>query len=77
MKALWNALYKLDVQANYKLLNGNEGETISSRLGRKIERDDCVSCRVFCRVVLFPLAVLLRNKHFKHCRDSIQEEYRE
>ena len=62
---------------NYNLLNGNKGETVSSRLGRKIERDNCFTCRVFCRTFLLVLAVIFRNKDLKHCRDSIQEQFRE
>jgi len=69
-------LLELDKWVNHELLKGNEGETISSRLGRKIEREDCFWCRFFCRVSLLPLAIFFEQGG-KHCRRSIQNEYRE
>ena len=69
-------LIKLDIWVNVYVFKGNEGETISSRLGRKIEDKDCMWCRLFCRTILLPLAILLRNKDLKHCKDSISEGHR-
>lgn len=72
-------LIQFDKWVNYKILNGNEGETISSRLGRYIERDNGPKSwwsRLFCRTVLLPLGIIMRNEDWKHCRDSIQEKYR-
>ena len=71
-----NFLIKLDVWINVHVFRGNEGETISSRLGRKIEDKDCMWCRIFCRTILVPLAIVLRNKDLKHCRDSIQDKHK-
>lgn len=71
-------LYLLDIWVNYRLLNGNEGETISSRLGRYIESDNIYkewSAKIFCRTVLLPLGILL-DRDWKHCRKNIQERFR-
>lgn len=70
---LWQWLYDKDVQLN-KLLGGNKGETISSRLGRHINRDGCILCKVFCRLILLPLGAVL-NKDYRHCKKSIQTEF--
>ena len=74
-----NSLIGFDAWVNYKLLNGNEGETISSRLGRYIERDNSIksfASKVFCRTILLPLGIIFDNS-WKHCRESIQEEHRD
>lgn len=68
-------LIKKDIQFN-EFLGGNKGETISSRLGRHIMRDNCFLCRLFCRVILLPLGILI-NRDYKHCRDSIQKRYKQ
>lgn len=76
---MWQWFLDLDIQLN-EFLGGNKGETISSRLGRKIEDKNCWTCRIFCRVYLIPVSIILwlRGKgfHWKHCREYIQEEYR-
>lgn len=69
-------LLKLDKWVNHKIFRGHEDETISSRLGRKIEEDNCVGCRLFCRTVLLPLAIIFKQGA-KHCRAAIQDEHRE
>lgn len=74
-----NSLVEFDKYVNHEWLNGNHGETISSRLGRYIEGDNIWkewSSRIFCRTVLLPLGIIMNNKDWKHCRDSIQEKYR-
>lgn len=72
-------LWQLDIWLNHKLFNGNEGETISSRLGRYIEGDNIWkewSAKIFCRTVLLPLAFIMRDKDWKHCREHIDERFR-
>lgn len=72
-------LIQFDIWVNYKLLNGKEGETISSRLGRYIERDNSIkswASKIFCRTVLLPLGILFDGS-WKHCRESITEEHRD
>ncbi len=68
-------LIKIDIWINVHIFRGNEGETISSRLGRQIERRDCFWCRLFCRTILLPLA-LISGQGWKHCRKVIQNKYR-
>ena len=82
MEKIKDFLYNADVWINVHIFKGNEGETISSRVGRKIERyDSCLWCRIFCRLVLFPLSLVLmlfgNQKTFKHCREFIQKEYKQ
>ena len=67
-------LIRLDIWINVYIFRGNEGETMSSRMGRKMQRKDCKWCHFMCRVVLKPLALLFGQK--AHCVESIQEEYR-
>lgn len=78
-------LVEWDIWINVHVFKGNEGETISSRLGRYIEDKSKPvrgwMARIFCRIFLLPLsAVLVRlglQKHpFKHCRESIQDEFK-
>lgn len=64
---IWQWLKAKDIQLN-EFLGGTKGETISSRLGRHINRDGCILCKVFCRVPLIFLG-------WKHCKKSIQDEY--
>ena len=66
---------RIDMFLNYAL-GGNKNETISSRLGRKIERDGCLPCKLFCRIFLLPLGIIFNKNAFRHCRESIQEEHR-
>jgi len=74
-----NWLWFIDVEINYYLLNGNRFETISSRLGRLIKRDDCKVCTLFakvlCRIVLAPLAWIL-GQGTHHCTKSIQPGFK-
>ena len=72
-------LVEFDKWLNHKIFNGYEGETISSRLGRYIEGDNIWkewSAKIFCRTVLLPLGIILRDKHLKHCREHIDERFR-
>ena len=64
-----------NIWINVHVFGGNEGEFISSRLGRKIESRDCFLCRLFCRTILLPLA-LIQGQGWKHCRKSIQDEFK-
>ncbi len=73
-------LLQKDKDVNHEWFKGNKGETVSSRLGRVIERDDCFVCtwsaKIFCRLGLAPLAWILgQGSH--HCVKSIQPEFRE
>jgi hypothetical protein len=70
-----NFLIRLDIWINVHIFRGKEGETISSRLGRKIEDKDCIWCRIFCRTFLLPLAIIFKQGG-KHCRKAIQDRYR-
>lgn len=73
---MFNFLKKIDIWLNMKVFNGDE-ETISSRLGRHIERDECLACKIFCRVVLIPLSLVLiiigKQKGLKHCGESVSD----
>ena len=78
-KKIGKKLVEFDIHMNVHWLNGNEGETISSRLGRYIEdKSNPVrgwAARIFCRTVLLPLGILADNS-WKHCRENIQEKYK-
>lgn len=52
-------------QVGNAMVGGSEDETVSSRLGRKIEQDDCKPCRVLCKILSF----VFRDKF--HCTNSI------
>ena len=52
-------------QVGNAMMGGSEDETVSSRLGRKIEDENCVVCRGFCKVLSF----VFREKF--HCKNSI------
>lgn len=77
--SLWDFLIGLDIKIN-ETLGGNKGETISSRLGRYIEDKSKPArawlSRIFCRTVLLPLGLLI-DKSFTHCRDNIQDEFKD
>ena len=78
-KIAWK-LVELDIWINVHWFNGNEGETISSRLGRYIEDKSRPArgwaARIFCRTILLPLGILADNS-WKHCRENIQERYKD
>jgi hypothetical protein len=69
-------LRNIDIWINVHVFGGKD-ETISSRLGRHIKRDGCFVCKVFCRLVLIPLSVVLKlfgyQKSWRHCVESIKE----
>lgn len=78
-KFLWRLFIKIDIIINEYLFNGNRGETLSSRMGRRIQRQrkegtKCRWCQFICRVVLKPLAKMLGQE--KHCEESIQDEFK-
>ncbi|MDA3832505.1 MAG: hypothetical protein PF495_03835 [Spirochaetales bacterium] len=62
-----NFLIRADMWLNYHA-GGNRGETISSRWGRRVVRDQCLLCKIFCRTILLPLGL-------KHCVKHIQAKY--
>ena len=67
---------EVDIYFNYYWFNGNKGETISSRLGRRIKYYNCYPCKLFCRGILWVLGPFANNKNwFRHCKESIQKEY--
>lgn len=47
----WALLIAIDILAN-SLIGGHIRETLSGRMGRAIERGDCVFCYFICRKVL-------------------------
>ena len=77
MALVWYILYKVTRsetmmrvaiafdQVGNAMMGGSEDETVSSRLGRKIEDEDCRACRWFCKVLSF----VFREKF--HCKNSI------
>lgn len=66
----WNILISLDQLAN-TLLFGNPDETMSSRMGKKIEKGECLGCFYLCRL----LSWLFRQD--KHCIQSIERDEHE
>lgn len=61
----WNILISLDQTAN-TVLGGNPDETMSSRMGKHIKKNECALCKVVC----FFLTKLDPN----HCINSIEED---
>lgn len=78
-KRIGKGLRDFDIWVNEKA-GGKKGETISSRWGRYIEDKSkparAWTARIVCRTVLLLPSVLLTGK-WKHCRESINEKYRE
>jgi len=64
----WNILISLDQFAN-TLLMGNPDETLSSRMGKKIEKGECFGCMVICRILSF-----IDPTTERHCLDSIERD---
>ena len=60
---IWNLLLSLDQLAN-TLIGGDPDETISSRLGKRV--DTCAACRFICS--------LLDRVDTRHCHKSIEED---
>ena len=79
LTSILHLLRRLDIWINVHLFGGYKGETISSRLGRHIKRDGCLACKIFCRVVLIPLSILLKligiQKTWKHCVEFANPKY--
>ncbi len=79
LKTQLKKLLDADIWINVYVFKGNEGETMSGRMGRKIQRrkaegEECKWCHFMCRVVLKPLALIFGQD--KHCEESIKEKYR-
>lgn len=49
-KIIWLQLTALDRYAN-SLLKGSPNETISSRMGRLIQKDKCKLCKLTCKIL--------------------------
>ena len=64
-------LYILDKIAN-KLLFGKEWETISSRMGKCLQRPKCKG-----KFISIPICNLLNLVDKNHCIDAIETEYNE
>ena len=52
-------------QVGNAMMGGCEDETVSSRLGRKIEDNNCKPCKILCKILSF----FFREKF--HCINSI------
>lgn len=61
----WNLLISIDQLLN-TLLGGDPDETLSSRMGKKVARRECVVCRVICR--------FLDLIQPGHCQKSIEPD---
>jgi hypothetical protein len=61
--------HDLDIWINEKIFRGAPGETISSRLGRRILRGDCWLCRRFCRLLDL---IFKRKKHCQHAAEKVK-----
>lgn len=61
----WNVLVSMDQFAN-TLLGGNPDETLSSRMGKAIERGTCYLCR--------PICWLLHKIDPDHCIKTIERD---
>lgn len=49
-KYFWNNLIAIDQRVNV-LFGGDPDETISSRMGKAIERNECLVCRWICKLL--------------------------
>ena len=62
---LHNLLIAIDQLAN-TILGGYPDETISSRMGKRIEKNDCLLSRVICKM----LDIFDKG----HCKDAIEKD---
>jgi ribosome biogenesis GTPase A len=62
---VWNLLISVDQLIN-ALLAGAPDETLSSRMGKHVRKNDCVLCKIICR--------LLNIIDKGHCERSIEED---
>lgn len=65
MKYIFNILVSIDQLVN-TLIGGDLDESLSSRMGKRINSGNCFGCYIICRIL-----------HFidpDHCRKSIEED---
>lgn len=62
---VWNLLISVDQLFN-TLLGGYPDETLSSRMGKRVAKKNCVVCVVLCK--------LLALIDEEHCKKSIEED---
>lgn len=65
IKYMWNVLLAFDQFIN-AILGGDPDETISSRLGKHLEKRNCKFCNFICKL----LNIIDPN----HCRDAIERD---
>jgi len=64
----WNILISLDQLLN-TILGGWPDESLSSRMGKKIEKGECMGCYYLCKFLS-----LLDWTTDKHCLDNIERD---
>jgi hypothetical protein len=63
---IWNLLISIDQFFNVFLFNGYPDETISSRMGKHVAKNDCPFCNLVCKF----LNIFQKD----HCIKSIEED---